>query len=280
MVGAGQVSYLNCCGVGVYIDYGATGPEVINDCMQYGTLMGVTATIEFISYSSTPCNCTTTTTTTETPSEFTTLNYGVSLSDPNQACDNFELGVLTTMYVLDSEIPIGLGDHLYSIANVANPAPAGFYARLCSLGICTYEVTGFYGEITGIAECGTLTTTTTTTLPPAPTYVQIPSYPYLYNTSNASMVGVCCEGSYLYVDGSGNFVTTPTAGYTLVEYFYVDDNGGTYFDTATVMYADALLLFPVPAGYYGSQPAGYRQVAGTAGQFSTSITSCAGVDCP
>lgn len=46
------------------------------------------------------------------------------------------------------------------------------------------------------------------------------------------------------------------------------------------MYADALLLFPVPAGYYGSQAAGYRQVSGIAGQFSTSITSCAGVICP
>ena len=105
---------------------------------------------------------------------------------------------------------------------------------------------------------------------------------YLYNTSDASNVGVCCQGSYLYVDESGNFVTTPTAGYTLVEYFYVDDNGAfpDYFDNATEMYADVLLLFPVPAGYYGSQAAGYRQIAGTAGQFSTSITSCAGVFCP
>jgi hypothetical protein len=120
------------------------------------------------------------------------------------------------------------------------------------------------------------------TPPPPPTYAQIPSYPYLYNTSDASNVGVCCQGSYLYVDESGNFVTTPTAGYTLVEYFYVDDNGAfpDYFDNATEMYADVLLLFPVPAGYYGSQAAGYRQIAGTAGQFSTSITSCAGVFCP
>ena len=120
------------------------------------------------------------------------------------------------------------------------------------------------------------------TPPPPPTYAQIPSYPYLYNTSDASNVGVCCQGSYLYVDESGNFVTTPTAGYTLVEYFYVDDNGAfpDYFDNATEMYADVLLLFPVPAGYYGSQAAGYRQIAGTAGQFSTSISSCAGVFCP
>ena len=120
------------------------------------------------------------------------------------------------------------------------------------------------------------------TPPPPPTYVQIPSYPYLYNTSDASNVGVCCQGSYLYVNGSGNFVTTPTAGYTLVEYFYVDDNGAfpDYFDNATVMYANDLLTFPVPAGYYGSQAAGYRRIQGSAGQFSTSITSCAGVFCP
>jgi hypothetical protein len=118
------------------------------------------------------------------------------------------------------------------------------------------------------------------TPPPGPTYVPIPSYAYLYNTSNAPNTGVCCQGSYLYVNGSGDFVTTPTAGYTFVEYFYVDDNGGNYFDTATVMYADDLLTFPVPAGYYGSQPIGYRQIVGIAGQFLTSITSCAGVDCP
>ena len=120
------------------------------------------------------------------------------------------------------------------------------------------------------------------TPPPPPTYVQIPSYPYLYNSSNASTVGVCCQGSYLYVNSSGDFVTTPTTGYTLVEYFYVDDNGASpsYFDNATEMYANDLLTFPVPAGYYGSQAAGYRRVSGIAGQFSTSITSCAGVFCP
>ena len=230
------------------------------------------------------CGDVTTTSTTTTPNpEWTTLSYGVDAVDPNQACDNFELGVLTTVYVLQTEIPIGLGDHFYTIANVANPAPAGFYARLCNIGgsNCTYQVTGFYGEITGIAECGTLTTTTTTTLPPAPTYVSIPALNYAYNTSNAANVGVCCTGSALYTDGSGNFVFTPTAGYTLVTEFWVDDNGGNYFDTATVMYVyNGSTFFPVPAGYYGSGPSGYRRIQGSAGLFSTPITSCAGVDCP
>ena len=87
-------------------------------------------------------------------------------------------------------------------------------------------------------------------------------------------------GSALYMDSLGNFVTTPTAGYTLVTQFWVDDNGGTYFNTATVMYAsNGTTLFPVPAGYYGSQPIGYRRIVGTAGQFSTSLTTCAGVPC-
>jgi hypothetical protein len=118
------------------------------------------------------------------------------------------------------------------------------------------------------------------TPPPPPDYVPIPAGQYPYNTSNAANTGVCCIGYLLYVNESGEFVTTPTTGYTLVEYFYVDDNGGDYFETATVMYANDLLTFPVPAGYYGSQPVGYRQIVGIAGQFLGSLSSCAGVDCP
>ena len=70
VVGAGQVSYLDCCGVGKYITFGATGPEVINDCIQHGTLMGMSATIEFINYGITSCDCVTSTPTpapTDTP---------------------------------------------------------------------------------------------------------------------------------------------------------------------------------------------------------------------
>jgi hypothetical protein len=120
------------------------------------------------------------------------------------------------------------------------------------------------------------------TPPPGPTYVSIPALEYAYNTSNAPNTGVCCQGSVLYTDGSGNFVFTPTDGYEIVTQFWVDDNGGTsYFDAATEMFvSNGSTLFPVPAGYYGSGPIGYRRIVGTAGQFSTSLTSCAGVDCP
>jgi hypothetical protein len=223
---------------------------------------------------------TTTTTTTEGP-VFTILAYAFGGGDPDLACEKFELGQTTNMYVLESEVPIGLNDHLYSIPNLANPAPAGYYARGADPVISTYQVTGSYGEITSVDPCGTIiVTTTTTTAVPTPTYVSIPAPDYAYNTSNAANVGVCCTGSALYTDGSGNFVFTETSGYELVTQFWVDDNGGTYFNTATVMYVyNGSTFFPVPAGYYGSQPIGYRGIAGTAGQFTTQLTTCAGVAC-
>ena len=191
----------------------------------------------------------------------------------------------TTVYVLVLEVPIGLGDHLYTTANVANPAPAGFYARPCSLGICTYEVTGFYGEITGIAECGTLTTTTTTTLPPAPTYVAIDASAIGYNQTDAANTGICCIQKLIYVDSFGAFIFSELpifpvpSGYTLVTQFWVDDNGVPYFDNASVMYVDQFLTIPAPAGYYGGAANGYRRIQGSVGLFSTPVTSCAGVPC-
>jgi hypothetical protein len=233
----------------------------------------------------TTTSTTSTTSTTTTQYEWTTLTYGFNAVDPNQACDNWELNVHTTVYVLVVEVPIGLGDHLYTTTSVANPAPAGFYARPCSLGICTYEVTGFYGEITGVAECGTLTTTTTTTLPPAPTYVAIDASAIGYNETDAANTGICCIQKLIYVDSFGAFIFSELpivpvpSGYTLVTQFWVDDNGVPYFDNASVMYVDQFLTIPAPAGYYGGAANGYRRIQGSVGLFSTPVTSCAGVPC-
>jgi hypothetical protein len=230
---------------------------------------------------------TTTTSTSTTQSEWTTIEYGFNAFDPNQACDNYELNVLTTVYVLVVETPIVLGSHFYSLPSVGNPAPAGFYARPCNIpgSNCTYEVTGFDGEVTGIAECGTLTTTTTTTLPPAPTYVPLDASAIGYNETNAPYTGICCVQKLIYVNSSGAFIFSELpivpvpSGYTLVTQFWVDDNGVPYFEFASVMYVDQFLTIPAPAGYYGGAANGYRRIQGSVGLFSDPVTSCAGVDC-
>ncbi len=73
---AGDVRYVDCCGNTIYLTLGI-GPQVINDCLQNGSLFGVGATISSISYSGTGCSCVTTTTTTTTPpsSTWTVSNY-------------------------------------------------------------------------------------------------------------------------------------------------------------------------------------------------------------
>ena len=53
---AGDVRYIDCCGTTVYETFGI-GPQVINDCLQYGSLFQVGATISFINYSASSCSC-------------------------------------------------------------------------------------------------------------------------------------------------------------------------------------------------------------------------------
>lgn len=68
---AGDVRYVDCCGNTIYLTFGI-GPQVINDCLQIGSLFGVGATISFVSYGATACNCSSTTTTTTTAAPTTT----------------------------------------------------------------------------------------------------------------------------------------------------------------------------------------------------------------
>jgi hypothetical protein len=53
---AGTVGYINCCGTPVNNFYGI-GPQVINDCVSYGTVSGTGALISFITYGNTSCEC-------------------------------------------------------------------------------------------------------------------------------------------------------------------------------------------------------------------------------
>ena len=68
---AGTVTYTDCCGDPI-TNFFSIGPQVINACMQDGSLFGSGATISSIVYSASTCNCTTTTTTSTTTSSTTT----------------------------------------------------------------------------------------------------------------------------------------------------------------------------------------------------------------
>ena len=63
---AGDVRYVDCCGNTIYLTFGI-GPQVINDCLQYGSLFAVGATISNVSYSVTSCVCPPPSTPTPTP---------------------------------------------------------------------------------------------------------------------------------------------------------------------------------------------------------------------
>jgi len=79
---AGDVRYVDCCGNTIYITYGI-GPQVINDCLEYGSLFAVGASISAISYGITSCSCVTptpTATPTSTPTPTPTLGSTATLA--------------------------------------------------------------------------------------------------------------------------------------------------------------------------------------------------------
>jgi hypothetical protein len=92
---AGDIRYIDCCGETIYLTFGI-GPQVINDCLQYGSLSQVGATISFINYSATSCSCPTTptplpATATPQPTPFeTTFSGYVSLVNGPTACTGGE----------------------------------------------------------------------------------------------------------------------------------------------------------------------------------------------
>lgn len=53
---AGDVRYVDCCGTTIYVTFGI-GPQVINDCLEYGSLFAVGASISFVSYGIESCVC-------------------------------------------------------------------------------------------------------------------------------------------------------------------------------------------------------------------------------
>jgi hypothetical protein len=100
---AGEVRYIDCCGITKYVTFGV-GPQVINDCLQYGSLFATSATISFINYSVTSCNCPTPTPTpTFTPTPSATSSSPVRVDWYLKAAAKASLQVLsnTSSLLLD-----------------------------------------------------------------------------------------------------------------------------------------------------------------------------------
>ena len=100
VVTGGDVRYVDCCGNTEYANVGA-GPEVINGCIQNGSLFQVGASITDISYGGSPCSCdaTPTPTPTVTPlppvAEFS-LAYGTNTSSSGTGTSTFTPTITVT----------------------------------------------------------------------------------------------------------------------------------------------------------------------------------------
>lgn len=82
---AGDVRYVTCCGVTEYVTFGI-GPQVINDCLQIGSLFAVGASISSIDYGATSCTCVTPTPTpTVTPPIISTYYRANEVADADLA---------------------------------------------------------------------------------------------------------------------------------------------------------------------------------------------------
>ena len=98
VVSGGQIRYVDCCGVTEYVNVGA-GPEVINVCIENGSVYALSATIGTVTYGTTPCTCPATPTPlpatvtplppTNTPFQTTFSGY-VSLVNGPSACSGGE----------------------------------------------------------------------------------------------------------------------------------------------------------------------------------------------
>jgi hypothetical protein len=121
---------VDCCGNTIYETYGI-GPQVINECLQEGSLFQVGASISFITYGETSCSCVTPPTFTPTPTPTATPTpYYLQLSRCDSA-PNTVTGWTINTYI-QSQIMVGdifysAGGFYYQVINyqTAQPSPVG-----------------------------------------------------------------------------------------------------------------------------------------------------------
>ena len=205
---AGDVRYEDCCGTTIYLTFGI-GPQVINDCILYGSLFAVGASISSVSYGATPCVCPPTPTPTPTPTETIPLtptptettgltptptpapcdcNYlylNVSQTDLDDATGNTDPNLNGKVFIDYTNCDSNPAQFQTSSAGIVNTTdcyllsvgPSIYYWKndAQSLPISSYYPNGCCSVVTPTpTPTQTVTPTTTTTPTPTPTNTGTP----------------------------------------------------------------------------------------------------------
>jgi hypothetical protein len=205
VISGGQIRYVDCCGVTEYMNVGA-GPEVINGCIENGSVYALSATIETVTYGTTPCTCPATPTPLPPTPTATPIPYQLTVFTGNSlstACSNL-VNPLLEPTILFYQGSLGVGTVVYRNNNYTNPVVGIVYCAADSSTV--YVVNGFEpptdGYITSITSCPAATLEPTPI--PQPTTYDIYTvcadlvtrYYVDYYTSNfnfAIVNGVCCS---------------------------------------------------------------------------------------
>ena len=184
---------------------------------------------------------TTTTTTTTTAAPLNSVTYGYHLSDPDQACTNYETNVHVTKYNAGNAASAN-GITIYNNSNGSGTPTDGYYARGSNVW---YSTSGVLGS-EAACYAGTTTTTTTTTTTAAPTTTTTTAAPVEFSVSlSTSSGGVCSMTTIRTVKSSNNDISLSDASIngaalyrmpqnTLITgYTYVAETSGGSIDSET-----------------------------------------------
>ena len=150
---AGNVSYVDCCGNTITSFFGI-GPQVINDCLQNGSLVGAGATISFITYGSTGCTCVTTSTTTTLAPTTTTLSPTTTTVAPTTTTiaptTTTTTATSVDIYISNASLDIPITDMTINGVSVTwvsggFPVNAGENGNFTSTQLGTKDVIIYYG---------------------------------------------------------------------------------------------------------------------------------------
>jgi hypothetical protein len=182
---AGTVSYLNCCGTLVTGFYGI-GPQVINDCIDFGTLSGP---ISSISYGGTSCTCVT-----PTPTPTATNTPTPTPTATSLACECITIyneGGTTGNYTITNCNGTEQSPNLLPGANRNHCIQAGSLVIINS-GLLTEVYCETSCNVS--ADCSTCLTPATPT--PTPTSTGVPPTNTPTPTPTATISGCTCYSVY------------------------------------------------------------------------------------
>ena len=220
---AGDVRYVTCCGNTIYESFGI-GPQVINECLQYGSLFQVGASISFITYGGTPCSCITPTPTlTSTPTATPTVTPTATPIPECVISVGFEVdGAGEVRYVtccgITTYVSFGIGPQV-----ILDCLQYGsLFATSATISFINYSVS----SCTCITPTPTLTATPTPTpsVTPTPTATGTPTpTPTITSTPTVTPTATptpeCVISVGFEVDGAGDVRYVTCCGNTVYETF-------------------------------------------------------------